>query len=160
MKAWLRLTLITMTVGGGLSGFTATLQQLSSFQSQPPASSVLMVGFLGLYAMVTISGLLFVQDQRRIVPLIIALAIQIPWVSSPIFAYRFTAAFHLTIGLIGGKLNGGFRLGSDWQCSLFQKLPWGVGVNLFTLLIVILLARSIRTPCYEPDAAHGKPSES
>ncbi len=154
MNAWLRLTLITVTVGGGFSGFTATLQQLSSLQSQPPASSILMVGFLGLYALVTISGLLFVQDQRRTVPLIIALAIQIPWVSSPLFAYRFSAAFHLTIGLIGGKLNGGFRLGSDWQCSLFQKLPWGVGVNLFALLVVLLLARTLQTPCYGPQAAH------
>ncbi len=146
MKPWLRLTLITLTVGGGFTGFSVTMQQLFKPQSQQPVYFALLVGFLALYAFVTASGLLFVQNPRQTGPLFIAIAMQVPWVSSPLFTYRFTSGFHVTIGVVGGSLGGGFNLGSDWQCNVFQKLPWGIGVNLFALVIMILLALTWRSP--------------
>ncbi len=139
MKPWLRLTLITVAVGGGFTGFAATLQQLLKPQNQQPAYFVLVFGFLSLYAFVTFSGLLLVLNERQTSPLLVAFALQIPWVSSPLLAFRFTAGFHVTVGLLGGTFSGGFSLGSEWQCNLFQKLPWGIGVNLFAVLIVIIL---------------------
>jgi len=145
MKNWLRLTLITLTVGGGFTGFSVTLQQLFNPQSQQPGYFVLLIVFLALYGFITASGLVFVQNPRRTGPLVVALAMQIPWVSSPLVAYRFTSGFHITIGLIGGSFGGGLHLGSDWQCSVFQQLPWGIGVNLFAVLVVFLLIRSLQT---------------
>lgn len=145
MKPWLRLTLITMTVGGGFTGFALTLQFLFKPQSQQLVYFLFIAVFLVLYAFVTASGLLFVLNPRRTLPLFIALGFQIPWISSPLIAYRFTAGLHATVGFVGGDFNGGFRLGSDWQFNLFQKSPWGLGVNLFAVAILTLLARAVLT---------------
>jgi hypothetical protein len=74
--------------------------------------------------------------------LIIALALQVPWVSSPLFAYKFTAGFQVCAALMGGHPVGGFRLGSDFQINFFQPLPWGIGVNFVALALLILLVRA------------------
>ena len=60
MKPWLRLTLITMTVGGGFAGFVSTLQSLFNSLRASTLNLLLTVVFMGLYAFVTASGLLFV----------------------------------------------------------------------------------------------------
>ena len=52
MKPWLRLTLITVTVGGGFTGIAITLQSLLAAQNQPPVNYVLMLGFMALFAFV------------------------------------------------------------------------------------------------------------
>jgi len=100
MKTWLRLTLITMTVGGGFAGVILTIQSLLDSGSRGPVHLVLLAGFLALYAFVTACGLLFVHDPSRLRPLLVALAIQIPWVSTPLVVYKFAAGSHvvLTVG--------------------------------------------------------------
>ena len=141
MKPWLRLTLITVTVGGGFTGIALTLQSLLGRQSQPPAYYVLMLGFLALFVLVTVSGLLFVHNPERTGLMIVSLALQVTWVSSPIIAYRLAAGFQVCVALIGGHWAGGFRLGSDFQINFFQQLPWGAGINLFALVLLVLLVR-------------------
>jgi hypothetical protein len=145
MKSWLRLTLITVTIGGGFTGVAITLQALFR-PSQPPAYYLLMLAFLALFAFITVSGLVFVHKPERTDLLIVALALQIPWVSSPIIAYKLAAGFQVCIALIGGRFAGGFRLGSDFQINVFQLLPWGAGVNLFALALLVLLLRATRMP--------------
>ena len=142
MKAWLRLTLITMMVGGGFTGLVVTLQALIRSQDQPPAYFVLMGAFLALYAFVTVSGLLFVENPKKTGPLLLAIALQIPWISSPFITYRFAAGAQVSLGFIGGKVVGGVRLGSDWEFYFLSRIHWGLGVNLFAVLILILLLRS------------------
>jgi hypothetical protein len=145
MKSWLRLTLITVTVGGGFTGVAITLQALFR-PNQPPAYYLLMLAFIAIFAFVTVSGLVFVHNPQRTELLIAALALQIPWVSSPIIAYKLAAGFQVCVALIGGRLAGGFRLGSDFQINFFQQLPWGAGVNLFALALLVLLLRAGRMP--------------
>jgi hypothetical protein len=99
----------------------------------------IVLAFLALYGWVTASGLIFTHNDRRIGPMLVAVALQIPWFSCPLFSYRFTSGFHLTAGVIGGRFNAGFNLGSDWQCSVLQGSPWGFGVNLFAILMLALL---------------------
>jgi hypothetical protein len=145
MKTWLRLTLITVTVGGGFTGLAATVQSLCNSQSQPPLNLLLIAVFLALYAYVTVSGLMFVHDPQGTRPLIAALAIQIPWISSPLIVYKFAAGFHAALA-VGGGLDAEARLGCFFKFSLFEENPWRIGVNLFALAILILLCRSVRTP--------------
>ena len=153
MKPWLRLTLITVTVGGGFSGVAIALQSLLAAQNQPPVNYVLMLGFIALYAFVTTSGLVLVQDPKRIDLLIVALSLQVPWVSSPLIAYKFTAGFQVCVTFIGGHFYGGFRLGSDFQINFFQHLPWGVGINLFAVALLVLVLRATRTPTLQSTSA-------
>src|SRR5690242_1769351 len=74
MKPWIRLTLIVMTVGGGFSGFARTLEALFDSSRASTLNQLFKVVFLGLYAFVAASGLLFVQDPTRTGTLRAALA--------------------------------------------------------------------------------------
>ena len=153
MKTLFRLTLVTMTVGGGFAGIAMTLPMIFSTENRSAAVIFLMGIILALYAFVVASGLIYVQNPQRTGPLIVAFLLQVPWISSPLLVYKFTAGFQITAALIGGHPNGGFRIGSDFLISLLRPLPWGAGVNLVALAILFLLVWSeLRTtePSLEP----------
>jgi hypothetical protein len=48
MKTWLRLTLITMTVGGGFAGVLITAQTLFNSEGSGPGYFVILAVFLAL----------------------------------------------------------------------------------------------------------------
>ena len=99
MKTWLRLTLITMTVGGGFAGVLLTLSSLFNSQSRGVTYLIFVVGFLAMFLFVMASGLLFVHDPRRVRPLLAALTMQTPWISTPLLVYKFAAEFHLAVSI-------------------------------------------------------------
>jgi hypothetical protein len=150
MKPWIRLTLITMTVGGGFAGVAATLQALFNASGESTLNQVTMVVFMGLYAFVTASGLVFVHDSTRTGPLQAALLIQIPSISSPVIVYKFAAGLETLIyvsGLEKEKTPGlrlGLQLGSNWSFALQQDNPLRVGVNIAALAILVLLWQTRR----------------
>jgi|SRR5208283_4940343 len=151
MKTWLRLTLITITVGGGFTGVAITLQFLLNSEGQRGLNLSVAVVFLALYTYVTVCGLIFAQDAQQTRPLIAVLAIQIPWISSPLATYNFAAGFYAVVsvgspGRAGARFGAGAYLGSRFGLSLFQANPWRIGVNLFALAMLILLLRAGRTP--------------
>src|ERR1700676_2445329 len=151
MKTWLRLTLVTMCVGGGFTGFAITLQSLLSSRTSPPFSLLLFAVSLALFASVTGSGLIFVCNPLRIRPIVAALAVQIPWVSSPLIVYKFAAGFHAVVGIgiaDGGKLQVGAEslFGSGWTVALLQVNPFNLGINVGAVAMLILLRKSIKTP--------------
>ena len=74
-----------------------TVQSLFESRGQRPLSLLIIGLFLALFTYVTISGLMFVLDPERKRPLIAALAIQIPWISSSVIVYKFAAAFHAVV---------------------------------------------------------------
>jgi hypothetical protein len=155
MKPWLRLTLITMTVGGGFTGFVLTLQALQSgltSHNQPALNLLTMGFFLLLNAGVTVSGLLFVCNPDRTNALFAALAIQVPWISSSLIAYRFATGFELVLSINGPAkgedlafhLGWAFFLGSSWSLSFSQEHQFGLGVNVWALTMLVLLWRSVQ----------------
>jgi hypothetical protein len=149
MKLWLRLALVTMTVGGGFAGFVSTLQSL--FRSGASTTNlVLTVLFVGFYACVTASGLLFVHDPTKNRPLVIVLMLQVPCISSSLIVYRFGAGFDLCTA-VGGTENASrveagffwdFMLGSRWRCVFGQESPLRIGVNVVALALLLLLWRA------------------
>lgn len=142
MKAWLRWILIITQVGGGFTGIAVTLDYLQNSGNTPSSRLMILMGFVALYAFVTIAGVLFARDERRTRPLRTALWLQIPLISSPIIAWGFSAGFSLNLTLIGPELGANFWLGSFWQFYLFGDLPWGIGINLFAALMLFLLGRT------------------
>jgi hypothetical protein len=104
-----------------------------------------------LYAYGTYAGLRFAEDEKNKKSLIIFYWLQVPWISSPIISYRFTAGFHASGSLIGNELSGFFRLGSDWNFSLLQPVQWGIGVNFFALVMVIVLINRKRHAKHSSD---------
>jgi len=144
MNTSLRLTLITLTVGGGFTGIAITSQALFSGQVKEPALLVICGVFITLYVYVLIAGLILAHNPRRTKPLIVALALQILLISSPIVSYRFGAGLVMNVGL---NLNGAFwwfRFGADWQFVLLQRFPWGIGINLVPIGLLAAIAWSGR----------------
>ena len=154
MKTWLRMVIVLVTVGGGFTGFVVTTQFLSAATDRP-ANLVLGAAFALGYGLVVAAGLLFVHNPRRLWPAVVAVAQQVPFVSSPLVRYRFTSGAHCTVGLVGGNIAAAFRLGSDFEFALLQPHPWGAGVNLFALALFVLLLRAL-----PPATAPAPPTES
>ena len=163
MKPWLRLTLITATVGGGFTGIAVTFQALLDPRNQSPL--LLMGFFLALFTYVTVSGLIFVQNPERKRPLIAALAIQIPWISSPFVVYEFAAGCRAVLSLrmpeqVGLPIDTYIPLGSGWRFFLLQSNPWSIGINIFPLVILVSLLRSIRAPHSVVSLTASSPSQN
>ncbi len=144
MNAWLRLVLITMTVGGGFTGFALTLQSIIESRGDATITVVLLVIFLLVCAYVTVSGLIFVQKPQVTRPLIGALAIQIPWISSPPIVYHLGAGFSAVLGIGSSEhAEESFNifwncfLGTTWQFRLFSQASWRVSVNVIPLVLLI-----------------------
>lgn len=151
MKTWLRLTLITMTVGGGFAGVGATFLSLQTQENRGFPDLEILASFLGLYCYVIGSGLVFVCDPQKTRPMMLALAAQIPRISSPVIAYKFCAGFEAFFDVkaappgltLGGEL---LYFGSRGHFSLLHEAQWSLGVNYFALVMLLLLWRAVRAP--------------
>ena len=154
MSTWLRLTIVTASVGGGFMGVALTLPLLF----HPPVGklSYVLVAtcFWGLYAFVTVSGLIFSIYPGRTRLLFAAFATQIPYVSSSVLTYKFAAGVpaFLTLGAaensnkVGIHLNAEVLLGSSWYFGLLEPARFRFGVNVFALLMLILLRKATSKP--------------
>lgn len=147
MKPWLRLALITMTVGGGFTGVVVNLQALFNSPGASIFKLALVLIFMGLYVFVCVSGLMFTHNPRRTGPLVAALAVQIPWISSSLIVYKFVAGVEAFIivgspekeNAIGAYFGWDLLLGSSWKFALLQDNPLRVGVNFAAVVILALL---------------------
>src|SRR3954465_13738814 len=99
MKTWLRLTLITLTVGGGFMGATVTLQAVFRFEFKNSQAMATALVFAVLYLFTLAAGLLLAHDPNRTKPLVIALALQLPTFTSPFIAYHFAPGLMLRFGV-------------------------------------------------------------
>lgn len=153
MKTWLRLLLVIVSVGGGLTGILLAIAQTVDVHSA--AQVLLLILFLGLYGFVTVSGLLFAHDVRRTTPLAIALALQIPWVSCPWFVYEFASGVWAAItvgepaekGLTGLHFGWNLLFGAHFQVTFGSShyVPISLGVNAAAMLLSGLLMHANRS---------------
>jgi hypothetical protein len=140
MNAPLRLTLVTMSVGGGFLGLALAGQMLLGPEVQLLTTLQLMLLFL----FVTVSGLVCVQWPHRSNLLVVALALQVPLISSPFFTYRLGAGCSFIVGVVDARFYWhAVLLGSRAEVGWFGNFPWGIGINLVaaSLLILLLVAR-------------------
>jgi hypothetical protein len=149
MRNWLRLALILMTVGGGFAGFVGTFMSFSGSPGEGILATILRAIFLALYAFIATSGLIFVHNPQKIRPLAVALAMQVPSFSSPLFVYKLVAGSAVVAGVGSptkpGKilaLDGQLFLGSTWGFEILQGDRWALSLNLVALALLILLWRS------------------
>ena len=159
MRTWLHSVIVILTVGGGFTGFVVITQFLPSLHQGPRGAAQVTIGvaFALLYVFVLLAGLLFVHNPRRTLPVIVAVALQVPVVSSPLVSYRFSAGAHATVWAVGGRIGAAVRLGSDFQFTILQPQPWGLGVNLFALVLMALILRARTRDHHHPTAAAVNP---
>lgn len=162
------MTIVLMTVGGGFAGVLITADRLFHLNGHGAAYAIIIAIFFLLYAFVTASGLMFVHDPHRTRPVLVALALQIPWVSCPIFVYQFASGLYAVMtvgepevaGNIGFHLGWSAQFGSLFRVAGFQEIPWNLGVNLIAVLMFVLLRRSVQEPSQTPLPLASESSES
>lgn len=140
MNPLLRRLNIILTIGGGFLGIAFTLQAFFSAKESNPVFYAMLTAFVALYAYGIFAGFRLIEKEET-KHLIVFYWLQVPWFSSPLLTYHLASGFFLSVSLIDWRFNAAFRLGSDWRFSLFQSDPWGVGINLFALAMVIILHR-------------------
>lgn len=149
MKTWLRLLLVLISVGGGFAGVAV---MAGAFVTVTGATRwIAVVGGL-LYAFIAASGLIFVHDSRRTGPLLVGMALQVPWVSSPVFVYQLFAGCGVGVGIVADNIGTPSLwirintettyIGSMAELRLFESAPWRLGVNLVALVLLILVWRA------------------
>jgi len=145
MKTWLRLCLVTMTVGGGFAGFATIFQALFT-PAIRDSSANMCIGlvFLALYGFVVLAGLAFVRNPQQLTLLVVALALQIPELFLPSFSYQFRSGFAVVAGIGEAGLTGTIYLGSQFACYFQQAFPWEMAINLPPIILLVLLHRHLR----------------
>ncbi|HTX74851.1 MAG TPA: hypothetical protein VMD29_01510 [Terracidiphilus sp.] len=152
MKTWLRLLLVTLTVGGGFTGAAAMLEAMRNARGFPQL--LVLIVFLGLYGFVVVSGLILVWNPARTRPVLAALALQVPWLSSTVLTYNFASGMCLEIALGPPQETGRFGLYAAWYMHFGAYFrfhvggsgddPLAFGVNVIALVLFILVLRSNR----------------
>lgn len=152
MKTWLRLLLVLVTVGGGFAGVAAILKAMVDAHGFLQFPGLLL--FLGLYTFVVVSGLILVWEPARTRPALVALALQIPWLSSTVLTYKFASGMCLSAAL--GPPEEAGRVGlrffwythfgaySEFHLGGSGDAPLAFGANLIALVLFILVLRSNR----------------
>jgi hypothetical protein len=150
-------------VGGGFTGVSLTSNLFNGPNMNGPLAVAIASLFIALYAFVVVAGLLFVYDSRRTGPMLIAFALQIPWVSLPVFEYHFAAGLNAAMAFGPPRvaqdalsmidLSGHFETAFQFRFGEVQEGPWRVGINLFAVLLYVLLRLSLRTLRRSPQPA-------
>jgi hypothetical protein len=141
---------LILTIGGGFLGLAITLQGFFTAKEFNAPFFLLLAAFVTLYGYGIFAGLRLVDNPDEKKHLAVFYWLQVPWISSPILVYRFASGFHVTCVFVESKLGCFFRVGSDWQVSLFRPAPWGIGVNAFALALVVLLFKKAPTETPKP----------
>src|SRR5581483_5986575 len=138
MKSWLRLLLLTLSIGGGFAGFCLTLPLLLHPAVFRLSNTLITACFLLMYALVGASGLMFAANPDRVRPLFVAFALQTPYVVWPFLNYKFAAgvlAFIFvgppeTAGNTGLYVGTELRLGAAWNFGYSTQVEPRIGINL------------------------------
>jgi hypothetical protein len=137
MNAWFRRFLLILTIGGGFIGVALTTQFFS--QANKVIAYIMLLAFVGLYGYGIFVGLKLSEGSAPLRHLRLYFGLQIPFISSPLIAYRFCSGLQATVAIIQPGLRWDCRLGSEWQIAILSSGLWGVGVNFVALAIVFLL---------------------
>src|SRR5262249_23626745 len=106
---------------------------------------VMLLAFIGLYAYGILIGIKLSEDPPPLKHLRLYFSLQIPFISSPVIAYRFSSGLQATVAIIQSSLKWDFRLGVEGQFAMLSSAPWGCGVNFVALIIVLLLYSHLAT---------------
>ena len=117
MNVWFRRLLLILTIGGGFVGVARTIQFFSHVDKV--IAYVVLLAFVCLYGYGIFLGVKLSEGPAPLRHLRVYFGLQIPFISSPIVAYRFATGFQTTIAITQSGLGWDVRfLGSEGQFAI------------------------------------------
>jgi hypothetical protein len=139
-------------------GLHACLMAFFKQQTHDAGSLCVLTSVAALFCFTIMAGLLFMDNPKRTWPLIITFLLQVLTFSSPVLSYQFNAGSRVVIGFV-------FSSASNWHFvfdAVFGSFyefswqdphqPWGIGVNLLPIVMLVMLAKCRRTSNIEISA--------
>jgi hypothetical protein len=148
--------LLILTIGGGFVGLLLTAPFF--FHVDKVVAYIALLAFVGLYGWGIFLGVRLSEGSASLRDLRFYFALQIPFISSPVIEYRFATGFQVTIAMIQSGLRCDWRLGSEGQLGISSQAPWGIGINIVAVAIVLLLYS--RFAVVPQDALVSRPNQS
>jgi hypothetical protein len=139
MKLWFKRVILIVTIGGGFQGFVEAVQAFLALQSKTPTAVILCSIIAAFFLLAIVAGLRFAENAKHTSALILVLLLQIPLIYSPILGYELNTAVLAVLKFAGGKLGWGVQLGSDHRLLVGYEMPWGIGLNIFPVVLLVLL---------------------
>lgn len=139
MNTWVRRTIGILTLGGSFTGL-ALSTQLAQQQHQALAL-VFTFLFALVYAWGTWCGLIILESGKAAArQACVFWGLQIPHLMSPVAGFSLTSGAAVMVSY-AGSTGIAFKadIGSHFQYSLLQGLPFSIGINLFALGIFVYL---------------------
>ena len=141
VKNWIKRIAGLVQVGGGFMGIVHSLKTLL-YSNTSTTTFILVTVFLIAYVFVLVAGVLLLEGNSRARRWSLwAQGLQIPFFLAPFFGYKFVAGLDISLYWIGNRGGLHYYFGSTWKLLLHGSSTWGVGVNLFALVLFICLWR-------------------
>jgi len=147
MRQWQRRILGVLATGGGFTGLAVGLTLLITPGSV--LAKAFCLPFLALYIWGIVCGLCLLEDRPGAVKQNFYFwLVQIPHLMSPAIGYSFSsgASLYFIFQPDISKWDFSARLGSQFAYSLFQGMPFALGINFIAVLVcgyfLVLLRRS------------------
>lgn len=144
MNSVVRRIVGIIQIGGGFTGAVAAVRELAGNSTiTVDAAFIITCVFLLAFLLLILAGMWLLENNSHGTKLSLWLqAFQIPWFSSPFFTYKFFAGFHFTLFWLGNQSGMEYWVGSRWALLFDGGSTWGVGLNVFALVVFIILYRS------------------
>ncbi|KJF82112.1 hypothetical protein UA31_08870 [Photobacterium angustum] len=88
------------------------------------------------------AGMALVDNEEKTTPALLALLLQVPIISSPVLFYKVSTGFAASAYFESQRLTGYWNIGSEYQVHLLPSFNFGIGINIFALILVILLLKA------------------
>lgn len=141
MKAWVQRILGIVQISGGFIGAGEIIPHLASFNVDS-STSIMSAIFFIVFLFILVSGVMLMEGHAKGAMLSMwAQGLQIPFISFPFFAYKLIAGLDVNLYWIGNSGGMDYLIGSRWLFSIHGGDIWGIGVNLFALVMFLCLWR-------------------
>ncbi len=144
MNIWAKRLFILLSIGGGYCGAVFMFLLFPQVKGQI-AGYILVSAMIATFAFGVFCGLSFIEDEEKGLKLLRwFFGIQIPILSSPLFAYQLSAGAGVNLSWIGSNMSIFWRFGSEMGVWILQDRPWGLGLNIFALVMFIWTNRILK----------------
>ena len=138
MNSWYRRLQVLLCIGGGFMGFVLTLRSFVALKSTEILVYIPYPLFAIIFVYAIVLGLLLSESSNCRRHLILLYSTQLFTVYSPLLTYHNYVGMDWFVGIQSWKFIYDFGLGAGWTGAILRSFSWGIGIDLFALVVIII----------------------